>query len=98
MFAQMRAELGITKSEDILDHVYSRPTAAEQEEAMEKIRAIERTASMYNPFPSTLSPPPIHLSRISAPTQMVSTTLNALFSNMIPQCPLKCLSLASASS
>lgn len=35
--------MNITKSTDILDHVYSLP-AAEQEEAQEKIRAIERNA------------------------------------------------------
>ncbi|KAF2125790.1 HAD-like protein [Dothidotthia symphoricarpi CBS 119687] len=39
----MRAALGITKSVDILDHIYSLP-AAEQEDAQEKIRAIERAA------------------------------------------------------
>ena len=43
MFAEMRAALGISKPTDILDHIYSLPEA-EQEEAQEKIRAIERTA------------------------------------------------------
>lgn len=44
MFAEMRAALGIQKPTDILDHVYSLPSPQEQEEAMEKIRAIERKA------------------------------------------------------
>jgi HAD superfamily hydrolase (TIGR01549 family) len=38
-----RAALGITKSTDILDHIYSLPDG-EQEEAHEKVREIERTA------------------------------------------------------
>jgi hypothetical protein len=38
-----RAVLNITKSTDILDHIYSLPSG-EQEEAMESIRKIERTA------------------------------------------------------
>ena len=43
MFAEMRAVLNITKSTDILDHIYTLPTV-QQEEAMEAIRQIERTA------------------------------------------------------
>ncbi|KAI1773342.1 HAD-like protein [Hypoxylon cercidicola] len=44
MFTQMRDVLGISKSVDILEHVYALPTAAQQEEAQEKIRAIERVS------------------------------------------------------
>ncbi|CRK41095.1 hypothetical protein BN1723_005033 [Verticillium longisporum] len=44
MFGQMRDALGITKSVDILDHIYSLPTPEAQEKAMESIRAIEREA------------------------------------------------------
>ncbi|KAK0615839.1 HAD-like domain-containing protein [Bombardia bombarda] len=44
MFAEMRSALGISKSEDILDHVYSLPTPEQQRAAMEAIRNIERTA------------------------------------------------------
>ncbi|KAK0638720.1 HAD-like domain-containing protein [Cercophora newfieldiana] len=44
MFAEMRSALGIQKSQDILDHVYSLPTPEDQHEAMELIRNIERTA------------------------------------------------------
>ncbi|KAF2022388.1 HAD-like protein [Aaosphaeria arxii CBS 175.79] len=44
MFGEMRSALGITKSVDILDHIYALPTASEQEAAQEKIRAIERKA------------------------------------------------------
>ncbi|KAK3378578.1 HAD-like domain-containing protein [Podospora didyma] len=44
MFAEMRAVLGITKADDILDHVYSLPTPEQQQNAMELIRDIERTA------------------------------------------------------
>ncbi|KAI0479780.1 HAD-like protein [Xylaria cf. heliscus] len=44
MFPQMRTALGIPKSVDILTHIASLPTAAEREQAMEAIRAIERTA------------------------------------------------------
>ncbi|KAF2030684.1 HAD-like protein [Setomelanomma holmii] len=43
MFAEMRAALNIEKPTDILDHIYSLPEA-EQKEAHEKIRNIERTA------------------------------------------------------
>ena len=43
MFAEMRAAINITKGVDILDHIYSLP-ANQQELALEKIRAIERTA------------------------------------------------------
>jgi HAD superfamily hydrolase (TIGR01549 family) len=43
MFAEMRAALKIEKPTDILDHIYSLPEA-EQEEAHERIREIERTA------------------------------------------------------
>lgn len=44
MFGQMRDALGIDKSIDILDHVYSLPTPAAQETALESIRTIEREA------------------------------------------------------
>lgn len=43
MFGQMRSALGISKSVDILDHVHSLPPS-QQEEAQEKLRAIEREA------------------------------------------------------
>ena len=43
MFGEMRAALGISKSVDILEHIYALP-AAEQHQAMEAVRAIERTA------------------------------------------------------
>ncbi|KAH6655648.1 haloacid dehalogenase-like hydrolase [Truncatella angustata] len=42
MFVEMRDVLGIPKSIDILDHIYSLSPASKQEEAMESIRAIER--------------------------------------------------------
>ncbi|KAF7896433.1 hypothetical protein EAF00_006447 [Botryotinia globosa] len=44
-FGQMRNALGIDKSIDILDHIYSLPVS-EQEAAHEKIRAIEREAML----------------------------------------------------
>lgn len=44
MFTQMRSVLGIPKSIDILTHITSLPTAAEREEAMGAIQAIERAA------------------------------------------------------
>ncbi|OBR07456.1 Haloacid dehalogenase-like hydrolase [Colletotrichum higginsianum IMI 349063] len=44
MFSEMRQALGITKSIDILDHIYALPTKEAQETAMESIRQIERTA------------------------------------------------------
>ncbi|KAK9237902.1 HAD-like domain-containing protein [Lipomyces kononenkoae] len=43
MFAEMRRVLGITKSVDILDHIYSLDVA-EQEIAHEKVRQVERRA------------------------------------------------------
>lgn len=42
MFGEMRSVLGIPKSVDILEHVYSLSPRAAQDEAMESIRAIER--------------------------------------------------------
>lgn len=53
MFVEMRDVLGIPKSIDILDHIYSLSPESKQEEAMEKIRAIERrNMSAYAPsFP-----------------------------------------------
>ncbi|KAI1437782.1 haloacid dehalogenase-like hydrolase [Xylaria sp. CBS 124048] len=44
MFAEMRSVLGISKTTDILTHISSLPTAAEQATAMAAIRAIERKA------------------------------------------------------
>ena len=44
MFTQMRAALSIDKGTDILDHVYSLPTAEQQQEAHAKIQTIEREA------------------------------------------------------
>ncbi|KAK3325182.1 HAD-like domain-containing protein [Apodospora peruviana] len=44
MFAEMRKALGIPKKQDILEHVYSLPTATEQAAAMNAIREIESTA------------------------------------------------------
>src|SRR6266480_2887675 len=46
MFAEMRAALGIPKSVDILDRIYSLPTLEEQQMAHEKIRIIERRAML----------------------------------------------------
>jgi phosphoglycolate phosphatase-like HAD superfamily hydrolase len=43
MFIDMRSALGISKGVDILGHIETLP-AAEQEPALEKIRAIERGA------------------------------------------------------
>ncbi|KAJ4422682.1 hypothetical protein N0V82_002686 [Gnomoniopsis sp. IMI 355080] len=48
----MRKALNITKEVDILDHIYSLPTPEAREEAMESVRAIERTAmSSQTPQP-----------------------------------------------
>ncbi|KAK3941239.1 HAD-like domain-containing protein [Diplogelasinospora grovesii] len=44
MFSEMRSALGIAKSQDILEHVYSLPTLEAQDSAMELIRSIESTA------------------------------------------------------
>jgi phosphoglycolate phosphatase-like HAD superfamily hydrolase len=44
MFAEMRTALGIPKTTDILDHIYSLETPALQSRAMESIRTIERSA------------------------------------------------------
>ena len=46
MFSEMRSALGITKSQDILEHVYSLQTLEEQHHAMESIRDIERRAML----------------------------------------------------
>lgn len=43
MFAEMRAACSIPKGSDILDHIHALPRSG-QEEALEKIRTIERTA------------------------------------------------------
>ena len=44
MFGEMRSALGIDTSTDILEHIYSLPSAAEQEAAHAKIQAVERRA------------------------------------------------------
>ena len=44
MFGEMRSALGISKAQDILEHVYSLPTPEQQNQAMELIREIERQA------------------------------------------------------
>jgi hypothetical protein len=50
-----RAVLKITKPKDILDHIYSLPPG-EQEEAMESIREIEKTAmAVQKPQPGLAS-------------------------------------------
>ena len=46
MFSEMRSALGIPKSIDILDHIYTLPTPEEQQIAHEKIRIIERRAML----------------------------------------------------
>ncbi|KAH6844959.1 HAD-like domain-containing protein [Chaetomium sp. MPI-CAGE-AT-0009] len=46
MFSEMRNALGITKSQDILEHVYSLPSPEQQHSAMELIRDIERRAML----------------------------------------------------
>jgi phosphoglycolate phosphatase-like HAD superfamily hydrolase len=46
MFAEMRTALGIPKSRDILEHVYSLPTPEQQHQAMDLIRDIERRAML----------------------------------------------------
>ncbi|KAL2262412.1 hypothetical protein VTK26DRAFT_1406 [Humicola hyalothermophila] len=46
MFTEMRSALGIGKSQDILEHVYSLPSPEEQHHAMELIRDIERRAML----------------------------------------------------
>ncbi|KAK4038443.1 HAD-like domain-containing protein [Parachaetomium inaequale] len=46
MFHEMRAALGIPKSQDILEHVYSLPTPEQQHQAMDLIRDIERRAML----------------------------------------------------
>ncbi|KAE8445332.1 hypothetical protein EG329_013570 [Mollisiaceae sp. DMI_Dod_QoI] len=55
MFGEMRRALGIDKSTDILDHCHSLPPA-EEEEALEKIRNIERSAmKKQEPQPGLVS-------------------------------------------
>lgn len=44
MFGEMRAALDIDTKTDILDHIYALPTAQQQDEAHEKIQAVERRA------------------------------------------------------
>ncbi|KAK3903949.1 HAD-like domain-containing protein [Staphylotrichum tortipilum] len=46
MFTEMRSALGISKSQDILEHVYSLETPEQQHHAMEQIRDIERRAML----------------------------------------------------
>jgi hypothetical protein len=45
MFARMRAALGIAKSVDILDHIYSL-AIEKQSAAMESVREVEREAML----------------------------------------------------
>lgn len=46
MFEEMRSSLNISKSTDILDHVYGLPTQADQDRAMSLIRAVESRAML----------------------------------------------------
>ncbi|KAK5004351.1 hypothetical protein LTR28_009034, partial [Elasticomyces elasticus] len=43
MFSEMRSAVGIPKGEDILDYIYALPEK-EQQEAHDKIEAVERKA------------------------------------------------------
>ncbi|KAK9376212.1 HAD-like domain-containing protein [Lipomyces chichibuensis] len=55
MFSEMRRALGIARSVDILDHIYSLEVA-EQEIAHEKVRQVERTAMVQmKPQPGMFS-------------------------------------------
>ncbi|CAM1501076.1 Fc.00g102380.m01.CDS01 [Cosmosporella sp. VM-42] len=56
MFREMREALGITRTVDILEHIDSLPTPADQTAAINKIRAIERTAmASQTPQPGLLT-------------------------------------------
>ncbi|OAA61841.1 HAD superfamily hydrolase [Niveomyces insectorum RCEF 264] len=67
MFGEMRAALGITKSVDILDHIYALPTAEQREDAMERIRAIERRAMASQEAQPGLAPLMAYLDRRGVP-------------------------------
>jgi len=88
MFANMRSALSITKSTDILDHIYSLPPA-EQEAANEKIRAIEREAmASQTPQPGLLSLI-TYLETHSLPkgicTRNFETPVNHLLTKFLPE-------------
>jgi hypothetical protein len=75
MFSEMRSALGIPKSQDILDHVYSLPTQEDQHQAMELIRNIERTAYVHPPPPCT-KPSPKRSTKAFEPTSKPSQTIH----------------------
>jgi len=69
MFREMRAALDIPKTVDILDHIYALPTAEAQEEAHEKIRAIERRAMVVQQPQAGLLPLMDYLQSRGMPVQ-----------------------------
>ena len=86
MFAEMRAAINITKPVDILDHIYSLP-ADEQEAALEKIRAIERTAMSSQEAQPGLVPLMSYLETKNIPkgicTRNFDTPVNHLLSKFL---------------
>jgi len=86
MFGQMRAALSITKSTDILDHIYTLPPAS-QEDAFSKIRAIESAAMASQEAQPGLLPLMTYLESKSIPkgicTRNFDTPVNHLLGKFL---------------
>lgn len=88
MFAEMRSVLGIPKSVDILEHVYSLSPRAAQDEAMESIRAIERREMARQTPQPGLAELMAYLDRRGVPkaicTRNFDAPVNHLLSKFLP--------------
>ncbi|TVY30498.1 putative uncharacterized hydrolase [Lachnellula hyalina] len=86
MFGQMRSALNITKATDILDHCHSLPPA-ECEEALEKIRNVEREAMVLQEAQPGLVPLMTYLESKNLPkgicTRNFETPVNHLLSKFL---------------
>lgn len=91
MFGEMRSALAIPPGTDILEHVYSLPTPAEQAAAMELIRDIERTAMASQVAQPGLTQLMTYLDSRSIPkaicTRNFDAPVNNLLSKFLPTSP-----------
>ncbi|KAK6219445.1 MAP kinase kinase (MEK) [Pestalotiopsis sp. IQ-011] len=93
MFVEMRDVLGIPKSIDILDHIYSLSPESKQEEAMEKIRAIERRNMSAQVAQPGLQPLMTYLDSRSVPkgicTRNFDGPVTHLLTKFLPESPFQ---------
>jgi HAD superfamily hydrolase (TIGR01509 family) len=82
MFAEMRSRVGIPKTSDILDHIYALPSS-DQEQAMEKIRAVEREAMASQAPQPGLLPLMTYLASKSVPKGICTRNFDAPVSHLL---------------